>query len=333
MTVEKIRISIGSASVLGLYEIKDFKDLPTTCYLMTFLEGRCLANCGFCPQARDSISSTEKLSRVTWPVFYFKEFLTKLSYMPPTRRFKRICIQTLNYSQNFQDLTEIVVKIKKITNIPLSVAIPPMSKEKLNDLKVFGVGRVGIALDASTPELFEKIKGKDIGGPYKWESHFQTLKQALDIFGEGQVTTHLIVGLGETSKDIIELIDQLNKLKIRISLFAFTPIKGTRLENIHKPSILNFRKIQIARFLILEKNFSINDFTFNMKGDLIKIRLNKFDLQHIVDESSAFMTSGCPGCNRPYYTSRPSGPIYNYPRSLNKNEKESIFQSLLAFVY
>ena len=332
MTVEKIRVSIGSASVLGLYEIKDFKDLPTTCYLMTFLEGRCLANCGFCPQARESISSTKKLSRVTWPVFDFKEFLTKLSYLAPQRRFKRICIQTLNYSKNFRDLVEIITQIKKNTNIPLSVAIPPMSKQKLNELKVLGINRVGIALDASTPEIFEKVKGKDTGGPYKWEVHFQNLREALAIFGEGQVTTHLIVGLGETPKEIIELMIQLNRLNIRISLFAFTPIKGTKLENIHKPPILNFRKIQLGRYLILDRKYNINDFTFNKKGDIVKFRLTKLDLWDIVDDTDAFMTSGCPGCNRPYYTSRPSGPIYNYPRNLDKNEKDTIYQSLLEFI-
>ncbi|MFX0057903.1 MAG: radical SAM protein [Candidatus Heimdallarchaeota archaeon] len=333
MTIEKIRVSIGSASVLNLIEIKDFKDLPSTCYLMTYVGGRCTANCGFCPQARDSISSTERLSRVTWPVFDFKEFLTKLNYMPPPRRFKRICIQTLRYNKNFQDLVEIVTQIKKNSNIPLSIAIPPMSKEKLNDLKVLGVERVGIALDASTPKLFDEIKGKHIGGPYNWETHIQNLKDALDIFSEGQVTTHLIVGLGERPKEIIELISELDRLKIRVSLFAFTPIKGTRLESKPKPQVLNFRKIQLARFLILNKKRGINDFTFNMKDDIVKFNLNKIDLWNIVDETNAFMTSGCPGCNRPYYTSSPSGPIYNYPRNLNQDEKDTIYQSLLEFVH
>lgn len=332
MTVEKIRVSIGSASVLGLYENKDFKDLPTTCYLMTFLESHCLANCGFCPQARDSISSTDKLSRVTWPVFSFKDFLTKLNYMPPPRRFKRICIQTLNYNENFQDLLEIVTQIRKNTNIPLSVAIPPMSKEKLNELKVIGVERVGIALDATTPELFEKVKGKYISGPYSWDNHFRNLKEALNIFSEGQVTTHLIVGLGEKPKEIIRLIEELNNLKIVVSLFAFTPIKGTKLENLPRPPLSSFRKIQLGRFLILNRNYGLNDFTFNMKGDIVKFKLNKLDLWNIVDNTNAFITSGCPGCNRPYYTSRPSGPIYNYPRNLNKKEKETIYQSLLEFV-
>ena len=118
MVIDKIRVSIGSASVLGLYESKGFKDIPTTCYLMTYKEGHCTANCGFCPQARESGSSIELLSRVSWPIFSFKEFLTKLNYLLPTKRFKRICIQTLNYVQNFQDLIEIVSQIRKNCEIP-----------------------------------------------------------------------------------------------------------------------------------------------------------------------------------------------------------------------
>jgi biotin synthase-related radical SAM superfamily protein len=82
MTIDKIRVSIGSASVLGLYQSKRFKDIPTTCYIMTYKEGHCIANCSFCPQARESKSSVEMLSRVSWPVFPFQEFLTKINYLP-----------------------------------------------------------------------------------------------------------------------------------------------------------------------------------------------------------------------------------------------------------
>ncbi|MHA1527027.1 MAG: hypothetical protein ACTSQD_08340 [Promethearchaeota archaeon] len=44
------------------------------------------------------------------------------------------------------------------------------------------------------------------------------------------------------------------------------------------------------------------------------------------------MTSGCPGCNRPFYTSRPSGTIYNFPRALTENEKEEIYSLLVNYV-
>lgn len=333
MTIDKIRVSIGSASVLGLYQSKRFKDIPTTCYIMTYKEGHCIANCGFCPQARESESSVEMLSRVSWPVFSFKEFLTKISYLPPTKRFKRVCIQTLNYSQNFQDLLEIITQLKKNSNTPISVAIPPMSREKLEELKIIGVERVCIALDAATPEIFDNVKGKKVKGPYDWNSHLQNLKVALEIFPEGFVTTHLIVGLGETPKDILILINKLHNLKIKVSLFAFTPIKGTKLESLQQPDIINFREIQLGRYLLINQLKNVKDFTFNVKGDIVKFNLNKRELWNIIDETNAFLTSGCPGCNRPYYTSRPSGPIYNYPRNLMTNEKENIYKSLIKLVH
>jgi len=332
VTIEKIRISVGSASVLGLGTLPQFKNPPTTCYIMTFNEGHCIANCGFCPQARSSKSSVEKLSRVNWPIFSFKDFLTKLKYMPFSKKFKRICIQTLNYPENFNDLIEIVTQIKIYTDIPMSVAIPPLSKEKLRELKIKGVQRVGIALDGASPEVFDNIKGKGIGGPYTWEEHFQNLKEALEIFSPGFVSTHIIIGLKETEKQVIELIEELYNLGIIVSLFAFTPIKGTKFENIQQPSIKSFRKLQLGRFLIYNTKKNSNDFTFNMKGEIINININKKELKIIINETDSFLTSGCPGCNRPFYTSKPSGPIYNFPRLLTEKEKVEIYEILIKFV-
>ena len=332
MKVEKIRISIGSASVLGLGSMVKFKAPPTTCYIMTYKEGHCTANCGFCPQARSSKSSEEMLSRVTWPIFPFKDYLTKLKYLQSSKQFKRICIQTLNYPENFKDLMEIITQIRRNVKIPISVAIPPMSKDRLKELKLVGVQRVGIALDGTTPEIFKKIKGDDVNGPYKWDQHFQKLMEAIDIFSEGFVSTHLIIGLGEKEKDVIFRIEELHNLTILVSLFAFTPIKGTKFEDMSQPSILNFRKLQLGRHLIVTKGKSRSDFTFNTKGDIVRFYIIKKELKDIINDTDAFLTSGCPGCNRPYYTSKPSGPIYNYPKEIKESENEEIYNLLNGFV-
>lgn len=332
MTIEKIRISVGSASVLGLDYRSGFKELPTTCYVMTFKEGHCKANCGFCPQARSSKSSIEKLSRISWPSYSFKDFLKHLKNLPVSSRFNRICIQTLNYPENYPDLVEIITEIKKISNIPISVAIPPMSKEKMIKLKIIGVQRLGIALDGATPEIFRKIKGTEIDGPYSWEYHLQKLKEATEIFSEGFVSTHLIVGLGESEEDILTLIEDLNAQKILISLFAFTPIKGTKFEKYAKPQVQSFRKLQLGRYLIVNKKQNLKIFTFNSGGELLNINIDKKELQTIINQTEAFFTSGCPGCNRPYYTSKPSGSFYNFPRDLNELEKREIYRELSEFV-
>lgn len=332
MTIEKIRLSVGSASVLGLGSLPQFKSPPTTCYIMTFKEGHCLANCGFCPQARSSKSSIEKLSRVYWPVFLFKDFLTKLKYLPFSKKFSRICIQTLNYPDNINDLIEIITKIKTHTNTPISVAIPPISKEKMEELHLKGVQRVGIALDGATSEIFDKIKGSNVSGPYTWEEHFQKLKEALEIFSPGFVSTHIIIGLGETERDVTERVEELHRLNILVSFFAFTPINGTKFENIPQPALLSFRKLQLGRFLIINSKKNSKDFTFNRKGEIVNINISKKELKMMIDNTNAFLTSGCPGCNRPYYTSKPSGPIYNYPRALTDEEKEEIYDLINKFV-
>ena len=137
--IKKIRVSIGSASVLGLVS-KQFPVPPTTCYIMTYNEGHCVANCGFCPQARESKSSIEKLSRITWPIFLFNDFLTKLKYMPPSKKFKRICIQTLNYKENFKDIREIITQIKSVSNIYISIAIICYQTRKRTEDKITHVG-------------------------------------------------------------------------------------------------------------------------------------------------------------------------------------------------
>ncbi len=332
MGIEKVRVSIGSASVLGLDVSIKPKDPPTTCYLMTYIKGHCSANCAFCPQARGSDSSTEKLSRVNWPVYPIEEVVNKLKNLPVDKSFKRICIQTLNYPNNFVDIIDIVNKISHLYNGPISVAIPPLSKERLKELKRIGISRVGIALDGATPEIFNEVKGSEVKGPYHWDEHFKCLKDALDVFQEGHVSTHLIVGLGETQEEILRIIMKLHELKITVALFAFTPIKGTKLEKMTQPQIFDFRRIQLGRYLIVSNILSLEDFTFDDDGTLIKINISREKLRDIIDNSDAFMTSGCPGCNRPYYTSRPSGPIYNYPRILSNNENEEIFNLLKEHV-
>jgi len=330
--VEKLRVSIGSASVLGLRKITKLKDPPTTCYIMTYKEGRCTANCGYCPQAKSSKSSDELLSRVTWPIFLFKDYLTKLKSLPSSKQFKRICIQTLNYPENFRNLMEIITQIRNIIEIPISVALPPMSKDKLSELKQAGVQRVGIALDGTTPEIFNRIKGDDVDGPYKWDQHYKTLVEALEIFSEGYVSSHLIIGLGESEKDAIFRIEDLHNLKILVSLFAFTPVKGTKFEDFSQPSLPNFRKLQLGRYLIVNQEKTRKDFTFNTKGDIVRFNISKKELKDIINDTDAFLTSGCPGCNRPYYTSKPSGPIYNYPRKVKESENEEIYDLLNELV-
>jgi biotin synthase len=324
---EKLRISIGSAIVLGLLEGKLDAE-PTTVYLMTYKTGKCTANCGFCPQARNSLSKAELLSRVSWPAFLTQSILKKIQSTHPNRGITRVCIQVLNYPDVFTHLVAIVTALKQHTTIPVSVSCPPLNSKKLLHLAEIGVDRICIALDATTEKLFSEVKGLNAGGPYTWESQFRQLHKALRVFGKGKVSTHLIIGLGETENDAISLIQKCVDLGILPALFAFTPIHGTTLEHKPQPLIESYRRVQLARYLIVEGRTRSENMHFDDFGCLMDYGVERETLRMIVETGKPFLTSGCPGCNRPFYNEKPSGPIYNYPRKIRQKEIEAVKRQL-----
>jgi biotin synthase len=325
--VARIRVSVGTAGVLGLLRLRSDVE-PTTAYLMTYTSVSCRGNCAFCPQARASSASKERLSRVVWPDFPFESFLEKIASAAEIGKMRRVCIQTVNYRDFIGDTADIVSAITSRASLPISVSCPPIPKNEMHQLKRTGVERIGIPLDAATPEIFDKVKGKLVAGHYRWESHFRGLRDALDVFGKDRVTTHIIVGLGETERDAIEIIQSLHDMGVNSSLFAFTPIKGTKLEKMKPPATSQYRRVQLARFLIVQGSSSAQSMRFDSDGRLVDFGISKDDLHYFASLGEPYMTAGCSGCNRPFYTESPRGPIYNYPRALSNDERLRVADEL-----
>jgi biotin synthase-related radical SAM superfamily protein len=310
---EKIRVSVGSAIMLGLMHGKLDVE-PTTIYLLTYYAGKCSASCGFCPQAKTSKGRADMLSRVTWPTFPTGQVMSKIEKEAKKPTIKRVCIQALNYPRVFNDMLALAKEIRSRADVPLSVSCQPFDLKQMKLLKEVGVDRISIALDAATRELFRKVKGPQTNSPYKWESQRETLMKAVQVFGKNRVYTHLIVGLGETEKEIIRTIQWCTDFDVYPSLFAFTPILGTALETLPQPSVATYRRVQLAHYLIVHGKARCKNMKFDEDEQLIDYGVSESLLQQVVETGSPFLTSGCPGCNRPYYNERPGGPMYNYPR-------------------
>lgn len=320
---EKVRVSTGSAIAIGLIKGKlDVK--PTTTYLLTCRKEKCSANCTFCPQARTSKSKADRLSRITWPAYTSEKVIASIEIAVKTGKTKRVCIQTLNYSEAFDDILCLVKEIKQRVKIPLSVSSKPLNPQKMKALADAGVNRISIALDAATETIFNEVKGRDIGGPYRWKKQHKALREAVNVFGKGSVSTHLIVGLGETEQELLKTIQWCVDSGIYPGLFAFTPIIGTALEGRLPPSLKSYRRIQVAHYFLTKKKVRFKNMRFDMEGKLQDFGIPKEKVGEAIESGKPFLTSGCPGCNRPYYNERPGGPIYNYPRQLNPEEIEEI---------
>ena len=322
-----VRVSVGSAIVLGLLAGKLDAE-PTTAYLMTYHAGKCAANCGFCPQAKTSESKAELLSRVAWPSFPSRAVLGGLEKAVREERVKRVCFQALNYPEAIGEVCVFVKELKRLVSVPVSVSCQPLNSENMWRLAEAGVDRIGIALDAATEPLFDKVKGVSAGGPYKWRDEFLLLRVAIGIFGEGNVSTHLIVGLGESEKEAAFAVQECVDLGVLPALFAFTPVKGTALAAYPQPALDLYRRVQVARYLIVNSLARFEDMRFNGEGRIGDFGVTKPVLLSVVGAGNAFLTSGCPGCNRPFYNEKPGGPLYNYPRAIRPEELKAIKRDL-----
>jgi len=308
--LDTIRVSLGSAGVLGLLDVAQ-RDLPTTTYLM--IGDRCRRDCAFCAQARTSRARADALSRITWPRQDFEATAVRIAAAYRQGLIQRCCLQ-VTAAPGYLERTEYVLsRLAALSAIPLSASIVARRPDDVRWLFRAGAQRIGLALDAATTEVHRSTKGPG------WEGTLGLLEAMADEF-PGRLSTHLMVGLGETEADLVTLFQRLADHQIMVALFAFTPLPGTALEGRSAPLLVQYRRLQAARFLIAAGQIRAEDIVFAPDGCILSYGLQPVYLRNVLSDGRAFQTSGCPDCNRPYYNERPGGMIYNYPRPLLPEE-------------
>jgi biotin synthase len=238
----------------------------------------------------------------------------------------RACIQTALYGSWWEDTVYLIKRIREVSKIPVSLSVFPLGDKQYMELKTLGVNELVIPLDACTPALFDKIKGKGAGGPYSWKMHMDGLKRAARIFGK--VGTHLILGLGENDEEAVRVIDELHISGVNAALFSFTYVPGAQLslELDKEDSIRHYRAVQVARHLIMEGRTTYRDMRFS-DGKLSDFGVDGDAIMRIIEDGTAFQTSGCPDCNRPM-ANETFSKMYNFPRRPEEFEIKEIKREL-----
>lgn len=326
MTRLYIRTSLGTAMALGLKSGMN-PHPPTTAYIM--LGQRCRNNCKFCEQARDN-KKNNRLSRIIWPRTKTRQMFNALKEREDA--FTRVCVQCLDYPELIDDLVVLAQKMRQSKiNLPLTASVTPMSTGELEELRESGYQKVSIALDAANEEIFDMVKGHLAGNNFSFLTHLLAIERAQRVFG--YTFTHIIVGLGESDRDITGVMYWLKKRNIGTALFAFTkPLTGqSNMVEAEPPDYYRYRAVQIARALIYEEDAKPSTFEFDENGMIDHINVEPTVIAKKIKAkslSNPFMTSGCPGCNRPYYNERPNGQMYNYPYSPEMKVTEKILKEM-----
>jgi biotin synthase len=309
-----VNVSIGTAAVLGLAKVP-MAVAPTTAYLM--LGGRCLMNCAFCAQARESQAGALSLSRVTWPEYDLDAVVERLAQAAARGDLRRACLQVTVSADAFSQTLDILRAVKTASNVPFDVAILPQDLDEVRQLVDAGVDHIGFGLDAACERVFRQVKGGH------WTRSLALIEETARAL-PGRAAVHLIVGLGETEREMVERIQWAHDRGITVGLFAFTPVRGTHLADQPPPPLPVYRRMQAARWLIVHDEAHAGAMAFDEEGHLVDLAAP------VPTTGEPFRTSGCPDCNRPFYNEQPSGPLYNYPRPLTAVEAARAIQEMEA---
>ncbi len=340
---EYVRTSLAAAITMGKVPGKFYRDAKLYCVnlLLTYEEG-CHAKCAYCGLSGSRQTETEwtdnSFIRVDWPVFPLAEVKEALrSGVCP--HVERVCISMITLGRAREDCLRVVSQLSDtIHNISILITPTIVDKDWLVRAKAAGADKVGIAVDAATPELFDRLRGMGVRGPHKWERYWQTVKDAVEVFGVGNVGIHLIVGIGETEREMVAAIQRAQDLGASTHLFSFFPEEGSLMEDQPQPPLGMYRRIQLAR-LIINKGFGrYENMTFNERDQITDFGLSDDVLEDLLTDGEAFMTSGCAGdtveyaCNRPFGNCTPYqasiGHWRNFPFKPNANDLRLIREQL-----
>ena len=328
-----VRISMASAYALRFRSgrfTRDF-DFGGINLLLNYDEG-CMSDCGYCGLARSRAGTyTDKsFIRVEWPLVNTDELIDRMARFED--KLTRLCISMVTHGHAYRDTCEITRRIAERVSTPLSILVAPptLTLERLEEFKRLGVDMIGIGLDAVTEDLFRSIRTDVPKGGLKWTKYWEIVQQARAVFGPWKVNVHTLVGLGETDADMVELFCLLRDKQIFSYLFCFNPEPDSRMAEDPKSPITRWRRVQLARHLVEESGYGMDDFSFDDDGNLIDMGSDTATVTAAIDTGIPFMTNGCPGengepgCTRPYGSYRPSEPFRDFPFQPNDDDLAEI---------
>ena len=322
-----VRLSMAAAIELGLKPGRFLRGCRCGCInlLQNYPEG-CYANCTYCGLARErpGVPEDNTFIRVAWPLFPTDLVAEKIAEKEASdpKGVGRVCIAQVQDPRAFDDLIDMTERVHRAApEVPLSalVSATTLDEEKLAAIRDAGADIIGVGLDAASAELFSRTRGREAKSPHDWEHHWRIIRAARRLFGPMKVNCHVIVGLGETDRELVSLFYQLQSEAIAAYLFSFNPEPGTAMQEAERAPIHRLRRVQLAKHLIEERHLPIEAIRFDEDGFITEIAGEPEEVEAAIASGVPFMTDGCPdrdgavACNRPYGSYRPGEAFRDYP--------------------
>ena len=342
---EYVQLSTAAAMTLGIMPGRMHRCQCTRCLnlLLTYPEG-CRANCAYCGLARHREAERDyadrNFIRVDWPAVPVQQILDIVARDGAASPFHRMCISMITHPRSDADTVAVLSAWTHCIDpgtIPVSILSNPttMSRDDVVRLKDLGADIFTVALDAATPAIFDRTRGKGVQSPHKWHKYWEILLAAREIFGPQKFGAHIIIGMGETEFEALQLVQQLVELGGHSHLFCFYPEKGSLMDHLPATPRDQWRRVQLARYLMDYAGLRLEQMRFDAEGRVADFGLPRAELDAVIDAGIAFRTSGCPGkfrddvsaCDRPFGDSPPSD-IASFPFQPNRRDLRRVRRQL-----
>jgi biotin synthase len=333
---EFVRLSLAAAMTLRLASGRFYRNARLYCInlLLTYSNG-CAGRCSYCGLSRQRIGEygEKTFIRVAWPTYRLSTIRERIRQYAGW--VERICISMITNPRSAEDTTFIIRYLREELDLFVSLLITPtiVTDTLLEKFREAGADMVGVAIDTATEELFKRHRGEGVRGPHRWEIYWQVMDRAVGVFGKGKVGCHLIVGLGETEQEMVETMQRVRDLGARTHLFSFYPEPGSPLQDKPPCNVSQYRRIQLARYLIDHDLSRAEQMEFDAAGKMVGYGLPTDKIDEIVNSGRPFQTSGCPGksmdgaCNRPFGDGPPSD-IRSFPFELSEEDIHLVKQQI-----
>lgn len=119
--------------------------------------------------------------------------------------------------------------IKDATSLPVQAQFePPEDDSVLEIVKERGVDTVGIHVESFDQDVLDRVAPAK--GRTGVEGYFRSWEAAVKIFGRGQVTTYVILGMGEDPKTTIDACKRAVDMGVYPFIVPLRPVPGSLME-------------------------------------------------------------------------------------------------------
>ncbi|MCW0212500.1 MAG: MSMEG_0568 family radical SAM protein [Pseudonocardia sp.] len=125
--------------------------------------------------------------------------------------------------------------VKEAAGLPVEVQFePPRDLSVLDQVHDMGIDSVGVHIESFDPAVLARVApGKFRTG---MDAYFRTWERAVQLFGEGRVSTYVILGMGEDPDLTVEMCRRAVDIGVYPFVVPLRPVAGSLMQDVPAPS-------------------------------------------------------------------------------------------------